>query len=256
MKPAPFIFQLMPGQTSKRHSFLNRALQNINRQLFGRRSNDIDPQPVIGSSDGGLARLLPRIFKELSATFMAPFGGIFPKTHLRWMNRHICVQTDFPGTIINGDRYKYDEEIEEKILNRHLSTLSHLTLQPFRRWPNLLLETEERETLRSPGQSDEENLKVPAAFIDKRIRYLTDKSSRENNVFSMLRPPKMKLAVSERKAAPDLRGELQNIERRLKSIKPTESSPPQSNIDIHQISERVYDEIERKLRIERERRGL
>jgi TRAP-type uncharacterized transport system substrate-binding protein len=66
----------------------------------------------------------------------------------------------------------------------------------------------------------------------------------------------MKLAVSEKKAVPDLKDEFQNLEQRVKKIKSAESNTTHNNIDIHHISERVYDEIERKLRIERERRGL
>lgn len=221
IKPDPLIFQPMSGLAPKHSGFLNRVLQSA-----------------------------------FATAFMVPHGKIFSKMHLMQWDGHFCVNTGLPATTINGVRYNPDEEIEEKFLNRHFSILSHRTLEPLRHWPNRLIDTDELGVQRIPDLSDKKIPEAPPALTDKRIRHFTDNSSRENTMFSSLKPPKMKLAVSEKKAVPDFRGELQNIERRLKKIKPTESSPPQSNIDIHQISEKVYDEIERKLRIERERRGL
>jgi hypothetical protein len=148
------------------------------------------------------------------------------------------------------------QESEEKTLKRYFSILTHLTLQPFRPWPNRLIDKDGLNALRLSGSVAEERLEPPPAFIDKRTRHFVDDASRKNNEISQRMPPKMKLAVSEKKDAPDFKNEFQNLEQQLKKIKSSENISTHSNIDIHQISERVYDEIERKLRIERERRGL
>ena len=185
-----------------------------------------------------------------------PRGGIIPDMHLRQGDDYLFFNKSLPGTIANMARFVPYQESKEKTLKRYFSILTHLILQPFRPWPNRLIDKDGLKALRLSGQIAEERLEPLPAFIDKRTRHFVDNASRKNNEISQRMPPKMKLAVSEKKDVPDFKNEFQNLEQQLKKINSAESSPTHSSIDIHQISERVYDEIERKLRIERERRGL
>jgi hypothetical protein len=188
--------------------------------------------------------------------FLTHYGGRLWKLNRLRSNLNERARNEIKESTTSGPQHLTDGELEKNIWNRHLSTLSHLAIRPFRRWPGLLLETDAHDALRSPGGTDKESRIKWMGMADTRMLHFADAPSRKSGVSAQIIPPKMKLAGSEKKAMPDIRGELGKIERKLKNVRPVETAVPPTQIDIHQVSQRVYDEIERKLRIERERRGL
>lgn len=68
-------------------------------------------------------------------------------------------------------------------------------------------------------------------------------------------PPDMKFAVPETPTSHEFCNEIKKIKAQTETLHPQES-PPVPEIDIHQLTNKVYEEIERKIRVERERRGL
>jgi len=248
--------RLDSGRSSGHRGIFNRVLQNFSGRLFGRPLNVIVPPPAMGSSDGHRKRLMPVVGSEPSIGSKRLSDEMFPKTIWGLMNRPIRTQTDFPATTIRGDRYNSGEDTQEQNTSRQLASLSHLALKPFSHWPDRLIDIAGREALRESARVTEKKPKPSPMFADKRTIHLTDKSGRERPVFSACKPVKITLAVSEKKAVADFNAEFQNIKRQLETLKPAEKMQPHIDIDIHQLSEKVYDEIGRKLRIERERRGL
>jgi hypothetical protein len=223
------ISQLMTRPVTYRHGLVKRIMPNFKENFF---------------------------FNGTLSTSMESPGEIPQKKFFNRINSPFHILVALPTTNLRNYQPESTEDIEEQYSTRHMSAISHLTLQPFRPWPNRLINKDGLKSLRLSGQVAEERLESPPAFIDKQTMQFVDNTSRKNKAFSPQTPPKMKLAVSEKKAVPDLKDEFQNLEQRVKKIKSAESNTTHNNIDIHHISERVYDEIERKLRIERERRGL
>jgi hypothetical protein len=247
------ISQLVTSPATCRHGLVKRMMPKFKENFFNRLLHHTGPYSAIDSSDDHHAPFFPiSVNGPLNKSIESP-GEVSQQKFFNRINCPFRVLVDFPTTTLRNYRPKRAEDIEGQNSIRHMSVISHLTLKPFRQWPDSLFDKEKLENTRLPGQVYEYRSKLPPALIDKRTRHFMDNASRQNNAFSLRTPPKMEMAVSEKKAVPDFKNQFQ---QQLKKIESAESSPAHGNIDIHHISERVYNEIERKLRIERERRGM
>lgn len=256
IRKTPLMSLFGSGRMPQLSGFLNQLQQYLNRFLIVKRFHSDATQQSIWTSTEGLPWIPQAAAQGPPSASSAGAGGMHPTLRRNTMSRHVQVQPDFPASSGDGVRQDLSGAFEARNTTQILSKLRHLILQPFRHWPNRLTGSAGHQTFHPPREKDDNSLKAPAALTDKRIRYFVDASHRGNAYPPVFQPPKMKLAVPEKNAVPDLRGELQSVERQLKNLKPTDSRPPFKNLDIHHLTEKVYDEIERKLRIERERRGL
>lgn len=69
-------------------------------------------------------------------------------------------------------------------------------------------------------------------------------------------PPEMKLAIPSIPETPVHDNRLKKIENELKAPASSRQATPAVELDINKITDKVFDEIQRKIRISRERRGL
>jgi len=69
-------------------------------------------------------------------------------------------------------------------------------------------------------------------------------------------PPQMQLAKTPTPTAQDFAHVIKEIETRVTASQPQATAVSTPTLDINQLTNQVYQEIERKVRIERERRGL
>jgi hypothetical protein len=69
-------------------------------------------------------------------------------------------------------------------------------------------------------------------------------------------PPQMQLAKAPTPTAQDFAHVIKEIETRVTASQPQATAVSTPTLDLNQLTNQVYQEIERKVRIERERRGL